>query len=597
MWLRSAKMAMAAVAGALAVVSGASAVEYPTTVQTTAGSIEGFVSQNSRVWRGVPYMQAERFGPPHSPVPWSTTLETKTQNPTCPQLPYVPFVPGLHMIVPPMDEDCMFATVYAPKSGPGDRTYPVMVMFHGDVHGSGSTGIDDKTGLSDTSEVVVVECDFRLGILSNVILPGMEAEMSNNWFKDQKQCVRWAAENVAAFGGDASRITIAGETTTAVDVMALLTDGNEIALTDGSIFKPENIWLKTPQTFGHLPVADVIASTSAWAKDAPRNCNQTASADILACLRALTWQEVTSLPASLTGFPFHATYGPGTAFDSQPMDYVFSGRYNKNVTVMVGHTNATGSIYGLAIPWYLSNFQVVTEFENLDPVTWQNLMYFYWVMRVGHSPAIFPGLMQIYGAMAMQPGWNYGKALAASVSEGLYDCVASDMMSVFSRDDVKQYNYLFTHTPDTPIAYYKDLEFDASYNGDSPFWYGKTSMSHPQYVAEFSSFEKDQFIPIAQDWLTSFIAGGNPGNGWKQHLENDTTGNHGVNSIGANSVDGTDMVAKRTYESRCEFWSAFTPGTNPGPAAKRFAAGEWDMDAIAERAGAMNAAWERENNK
>lgn len=551
MWTWHPKLLLAAVAAA-ASVSNALALDYSTTVLTTAGPVEGFLSQNSRVWRGIPYAQAERFGVPHAPNPWASPLETKTQTPTCPQLPFVPFAPGLHMLVPYQDENCIFASVYAPKSGPEGKRYPMMIMMHGDMHGSGSTSIDDKTGLSDTGKVVVVECDFRLGTLANAVLPGMESSMSNNWFRDQQQCIAWARDNAAAFGGDADKITIVGETTTALDVVLHLTEGNEI-------IKPKNIWMKTPQSVDFYPIEQVVASTLKWAKESPRNCNQEGSAEILACLRALSWQDVTYMAPTLTDYPFRATIGQGTAFDAQPMEYLRSGRYNKNVTAMVGHTNGTGSIYGLAIPWYLSNFQTVTPFEDLDATTFANLMYFYWVLRVGHAPTMYPELMQIYGAMAVQPGWNYGKALSAAVSEGLYDCPASDIMSTFSRDGVKQYNYLFTHTPDHPIAYYADLEHDASYNGDSPFWYESTGMSHPQIVNEFSAFETDEFIPVVKNWLTNFFATGNPDSGWKHHLEDDASGNHGVNSIGANSVGGTDMVVKRTYADRCAFWAQINP--------------------------------------
>ena len=541
---------LAAVLAASAAAGQVHAVNYPTTVRTSAGLVDGFVSENSRVWRGIPYAEADRFGPPHAPVPWSGTKETKTQNPICPQAPYVPFAPGLNMTLPHMDEDCMFATVYAPKSGMDQQRFPVMVMMHGDVLGSGSTSIDDKTGLSNTGEIVVVECDFRLDKLANVVLPGMVPEMSNNWFKDQQAFLLWVKENIAAFGGDASRITINGELTPAS--LMHITEGNEV-------IQPKNIIVKTPQPIEHYKIADVVAATVTWAAESPRNCNQTTSPAILACLRALPWQSVTATTPTLTDFPIRMTFGPGTTFDMQPMEYMQSGRYNKNVTMMVGNTNGTGHSYAIALPYYLSNFQTVTPFESLQQQLFSGIMFFYWILRVGLPQAAYPLLMQIYGSMAMQPDWNYGKALAASVSEGLYDCPASDLMTILSRDGVKQYNYIFTHAPDNPIVYYPELEHTASYGGDSAFWFGTDGMSYPRYVSNFSEFERDEFIPVVQNWLTSFVKNSNPGNGWKHHIENDSSGNHGVNSIGANSVNGAVMVPKRTYDDRCAFWAQFKP--------------------------------------
>ena len=62
---------------------------------------------------------------------------------------------------------------------------------------------------SDTP-VIVVTVAYRLAALGFMALPGLE-EHFNAALLDQQAGMRWVHENIAAFGGDASRVTIFGE--------------------------------------------------------------------------------------------------------------------------------------------------------------------------------------------------------------------------------------------------------------------------------------------------------------------------------------------------------------------------------------------------
>ena len=98
-----------------------------------------------------------------------------------------------------------------------DEALPVMVWIHGGgfMSGSGSSPLYEGTHFAEEG-VVFVNFNYRLGVFGNFAHPWLSKESGNaasgNYgLMDQIAALKWVRENIAAFGGDASNVTIFGE--------------------------------------------------------------------------------------------------------------------------------------------------------------------------------------------------------------------------------------------------------------------------------------------------------------------------------------------------------------------------------------------------
>ncbi|MGW4526175.1 carboxylesterase/lipase family protein [Amycolatopsis sp. NPDC004378] len=173
-----------------------------TTVETAAGALRGSAGDGTRTFLGVPYAEPPvgelRFRAPRPVTPWSGVRDATKWAARAPQ----PELTGRGFTG---DEDCLYLNVYAPAS-PG--SYPVLVWIHG---GGGVMGAPHQFDASAYARrgVVVVTVAYRLGVLGMLHLPGVAD--TNLSLRDQVAALEWVRDNVAAFGGDPGRVTLAGQ--------------------------------------------------------------------------------------------------------------------------------------------------------------------------------------------------------------------------------------------------------------------------------------------------------------------------------------------------------------------------------------------------
>ena len=197
-----------------------------TQVETTAGPIEGREKDGTFFFASIPYAaeptESRRFRRAEPPEPWTEVLSTKKIGAAAPQLP------GTGLSDAPSvrwNEDCLTLNVTTPATPGGGR--PVLVWIHGGAYRTGQGGIPWYNGaqFALNGDIVVVSINYRLGALGFTDLStfGAEFEFSGiNGLLDQLLALEWVQQNIERFGGDPTKVTIAGESAGGFSVSTLL---------------------------------------------------------------------------------------------------------------------------------------------------------------------------------------------------------------------------------------------------------------------------------------------------------------------------------------------------------------------------------------
>ena len=172
------------------------------------------------VYRGVPFAAPPvgelRWRPPEPALAWEDVRDATEAAPACMQNPLPAAAQTFYDAgVDRMDEDCLYLNVWT-AAGPDGRA-PVLVWIHGGglSIGNGADITYDGTRLAQRG-VVLVTINYRLGAFGYLAHPLLSAESGhgasgNYGLLDQIAALGWVQRNIAAFGGDPSRVTIFGE--------------------------------------------------------------------------------------------------------------------------------------------------------------------------------------------------------------------------------------------------------------------------------------------------------------------------------------------------------------------------------------------------
>jgi len=219
-------MVMVTLIGRVAIAADGSPV-----VETRIGALRGERIEGVEAFLGIPYARppvgALRWRAPVAMRPWRGAREATAFGTNCFQDPPVPFGPYTpeFLIRLPVSEDCLYLNVWTPESS---ARLPVYVFIHGGGFSSGSGSIPIYDGAHLAAQgAVVVTLNYRLGVLGYLALPALSREstrgVSGNYgLLDIIAALQWVQHNIAAFGGDPARVTVAGQSAGAAAVNDLL---------------------------------------------------------------------------------------------------------------------------------------------------------------------------------------------------------------------------------------------------------------------------------------------------------------------------------------------------------------------------------------
>ena len=200
---------------------GIAAVPEPIRVEQGLVSGVAGASAGVRVFKGIPFAAAPvgelRWREPQPAVPWAGVRAADKASANCMQRAanggaFPPY--GGDRSATTMSEDCLYLNVYTAAVSAAARQ-PVMVWIHGGAWTSGAGAIYQGEDLARKG-VVVVTVNYRLGVFGFLAHPELTKESAhhssgNYALLDQIAALRWVKTNIAAFGGDPSRVTIFGE--------------------------------------------------------------------------------------------------------------------------------------------------------------------------------------------------------------------------------------------------------------------------------------------------------------------------------------------------------------------------------------------------
>jgi para-nitrobenzyl esterase len=187
------------------------------------GEIEGVASNGFALYKNIPYAEAPvgelRWKAPMAKKPWHGVYKADKWGNRPPQ-PIDPNQNGKDM---QMSEDCLYLSVETPAKSRTDKL-PVFVMIHGGAFLTGSYTGTQESFVRDG--IVYVSIEYRLGALGFMSHPQLSKESKNGisgnyGILDQIMALQWIHDNIASFGGDPDKVTIAGESAGGISVSIL----------------------------------------------------------------------------------------------------------------------------------------------------------------------------------------------------------------------------------------------------------------------------------------------------------------------------------------------------------------------------------------
>ena len=182
--------------------------------RTRHGRVRGTQAPDGLRFLGIPYAAppsvAGRFAAPAPHEAWDGIRDATRYGATALQPDR-----GVTIIPEPLvaGDNCLNLNVFTPElgmvGGSGGDGLPVLVWIHGGGFFGGCNASPWYVGSSFNRDgVVVVSVNYRLGAEGFLLLPDAPA---NRAVLDWIAALRWVQENIAAFGGDPARVTIAGQ--------------------------------------------------------------------------------------------------------------------------------------------------------------------------------------------------------------------------------------------------------------------------------------------------------------------------------------------------------------------------------------------------
>lgn len=236
--------------------------------------------------------------------------------------------------------------VFTAAAGGQGRLAPVMVWIHGGGFANGAKSsvgnpaqliaLSTQNGLPG---MVYVQLNYRMGVFGFPPKGPLDADVDTNaGLFDQNLALQWVQQNIRAFGGDPTQVTVMGESAGAVSIWSQLTAfGNTFttplfnrAIMQSPAQRPNSNAALYAQVFQQFVAASNVSSVSA-----ARALDTTA-------LQNINRETIGAAPFATL------TYGPNIDGDFLPAPQTVllaQNRFAQNVDTIVAHNSNEGLIF------------------------------------------------------------------------------------------------------------------------------------------------------------------------------------------------------------------------------------------------------------
>jgi para-nitrobenzyl esterase len=298
-------------------------------VKTTTGVVEGLNSSGIAFFKGIPYAR-----PPVGDLRWKAPQPVKNWEGVRKAYQFgaramqMPVFSDMVFRSDGISEDCLYLNVWTPAKKEMEKL-PVLVYFYGGgfIAGDGSEPRYDGESMARKG-IVTLTVNYRLGIFGFFCHPELSKETAyhgsgNYGLMDQWAALRWVQQNIAAFGGDPKRVTIAGESAGSLSVSAQMASPLSKNLIAGAIGESGAI---INPTLAPVPLAEGEQKGVKFAASIGANS--------LAELRAMPAQKLLEAASKLGVSGFPATVD-GYFFPKLPVDIYLKGE-QAHVPLLLG---------------------------------------------------------------------------------------------------------------------------------------------------------------------------------------------------------------------------------------------------------------------
>ena len=299
-----------------------------TTIKIINGTLEGTNESGIAVFRGVPYA-----APPIGDMRWREPQPVKNWNSIRKAGKFGSRAMQLNVFGDMnfrsngMSEDCLYLNVWTPAKTSSEKL-PVLVYFYGGgfIAGDGSEPRYDGESMARRG-IVAITVNYRLGVFGFFSYPGLTKESPHHasgdyGLLDQAAALKWVQQNIAAFGGDAKKITIAGESAGSFSVSAQMASPLSRNIIAGAIGESGSL-------LGLSPTATLQNAEKAGTDFANRIDKKS-----LADLRAMPADELLKATANM-GYGSFPVDVDGYFFPKSPLE-IFEKGQQAHVPLLVG---------------------------------------------------------------------------------------------------------------------------------------------------------------------------------------------------------------------------------------------------------------------